>query len=74
MSKSQIPGICAMLNEKIDALEIAKEQVAFRENKAQSEWDAKLEQLDNERNEIREKLRNIQLTVSTLQALKDGEL
>ena len=72
--KSQISGICSAINEKVDVLENAKEQIAFRKDKAQNEWIVKNEMLENEEKELRAKIQKLNITVSTLQELRDDEL
>ena len=61
--KSQIPGMCAELNEKIDVLEVEKEDLDYQ-----------VAALEDKQDALRTKLNRLRTTVSTLQELKDGEL
>jgi len=72
--KSQIPGMCAELNEKIDVLEATAKQIAEKQDK--KDWDHKelTELLRLEAHKVRGQLQRLRTTVSTLQELKDGEL
>ena len=71
MSKSTIPGICAIVNEQITAHEDALTEVVNEREAIEAEFYAKIEKNDVEQRDLRQYITRLQTTVTTLQNLQE---
>ena len=69
--KSNIPGLCALLNEEIDEMEVELNAVEMARDKAHDEYLEIQEVLQEQEQALKERTRKYQQTVCVLQDLRE---